>query len=522
VFAKALAKPVAERYQSCTEFAEALRDAFGIRPYDSGPGSAPGLPHPRTQLVGAVSGADVTAPAGQQGFGQQGIGQQGSGPGGQATQVRGVRATSPDLTAEHWQQPDGGGYRRPWYRAPAAIAAAVLFLIAAAGGGGYLALHHHKSGNDKRHGPVVPLAVPGCTTNVASAGTLNLPSSFTTVQGGNPFSVQVTKSGKFVFAITPTTLNVLVRSSGLKLTESHFYNVASGSMAMNGGVLTNDEKYLVVAAGKGADIFSVADAEAGISPLVGMLTVPGIPRNASSVEVVLSPDNQFAFVTVKTRDILAVFNLGKALANHAFQSATFVGSVRLGSNPVGVTLSPDGKWLYVTSYSTSDSITTGEGLLSVLDVAKAETSTSGSVVAQTSAGCGPARVITSRDGKTVWVTARSSNALLGFSASLLRSDPHHALIAKVTVGQTPIGLTLVNGGTRLIIADTDVENTGPTAHNLAVVNVAAALARKPALLGFIPAGALPREFATIPGGRYLLVSDNGSHQVQVLDLSKLP
>ena len=505
VFAKALAKPAAERYQSCTEFAEALRAALGIRPYDTGPGATPSLPHPRTQVIGAVAEAEATAPAGQQGI----------------TQIAPGGDTSPDLTAASWQ-PDNGGYRRrPWYRSPATIAAVFLLVIALAAGGGYLALHH-QSKHDKRGGVILPLAVPDCTTNVARASTLNVPSSYTTVQGGNPFSVQATKSGKVVFAITPTTLNVLVRGSGLTLTPSHFYDVAKSSMAMNGAVLTNDEKYLLVAAGTGIDVFNVADAEAGISPLAGMLTVPGIHGNAGAVEVVLSPDNQFAFVTVKSRDILAVFDLGKALANNAFQSAAFVGSVRLGSNPVGVALSPDGKWLYVTSYSTSDLIGTGEGLLSVLDATKAETSPSSSVVAQSSAGCGPARVITSDDGKVVWVTARNSNALLGFSAPLLRSDPHHSLIAKVSVGQTPIGLTLVNGGTRMVIADTDVQNTGPTAHNLAVVDVAAALARKQALLGFIPTGKLPREFAAIPGGRYLLVSDNGSNQVQVLDLSKLP
>ena len=523
VFARALAKAVDERYQSCTEFAEALREALGIRPYDSGPGSIPSRPHPMTQVVGAVEQAGATALAGQQGsgpqsFGQQGYGQPRSGP-GQPTQVASGRDTSPDLTAEHWQQPADSGTRRPWYRSPAAVAAAILLVIAAGGGGSYLALHH--KGKKDSH-KVVPLAVPGCSANAASAATRNVPSSFTTVAGGNPFSLQVTKDGKFVFAITPSTLNVLVKGSGMTLSQSHFYNVSSFSMAMNGGVLTNDGKYLLVAAGSGVDIFSVADAEAGIAPLVGMLATPGLHGKGGAVEVVLSPDNQFAFVTVKSRDIMSVFNLSKALASRAFGSSEFVGSVRLGSSPVGMTLSPDGTLLYATSYSTSDSITTGEGLLSVLDVAKAETHTSASVVAQTTAGCGPARVITSGNGQMVWVTARNSNTLLGFSASLLRSDSHHSLIAKVAVGQTPIGLALVDDGTRIVVADTDVLNTGPTAHNLAVVNVAAALDRKPALLGFIPTGLLPREFATIPGGRYLLVSDNGSKQVQVLDLSKLP
>ena len=112
----------------------------------------------------------------------------------------------------------------------------------------------------------------------------------------------------------------------------------------------------------------------------------------------------------------------------------------------------------------------------------------------------PSRVAVSGDGKTVWLTARGSNALLGFSASLLRTDPDHALIADVPVGQTPIGVTLVNGGSRAVVADTDLNKTQPTG-NLAVVNVAAAMAGKPALLGYIPSGVFPREFGIVPGGK---------------------
>jgi serine/threonine protein kinase/DNA-binding beta-propeller fold protein YncE len=515
VFATALAKVVDERYQNCTEFAEALRGALGVRPYDSGPSSIPSLQHLRTQLADPISAADATVtPAGQTGSGHQGSGQQGGGPGSRQTQLAVGRATSPDLTAQH-PQPDDSGYRRPWFRAPASIAAAILLVIVLAGGGSYLALHKDK--NDKRG--VIPLAVPGCTTNSASARTLNVPTSFTTVQGGSPFSVRVAKNGKVAFAITSTTLNVLLKGPGLILKQSHFYRV--GVVSMAGSALTTGDKYLVVADGDGIDVFSAEEAETGVMPLLGRLTVPGLHGTGGAVEVLLSPDNQFAFVTVKGRDIMAVFNLGKALASNAFNRSAFVGSVRLGSAPVGMARSPDGKWLYVVSHSTNDSITTGEGQLSVLKVATAETDTSASVVTRTSAGCGPARVISSGDGKTVWVTAENSNALLGFSASLLRSDPRHSLIANVLVGQTPIGMRLVNNATRMVIADNDLHGTGPAAHNLAVVNVAAALNRKPALLGFIPTGLSPREFASTPDGRYLLVSDDGSQQVQVIDLSKL-
>ena len=51
VFARALAKAPADRYPSCRDFSDAMREAFGIRPYDSGPGVTPGPERPQTQVV---------------------------------------------------------------------------------------------------------------------------------------------------------------------------------------------------------------------------------------------------------------------------------------------------------------------------------------------------------------------------------------------------------------------------------------------------------------------------------------
>jgi serine/threonine protein kinase len=60
VFARALAKAPADRYATCREFADALRGAFGLATYDSGPGVIPGAGHPPTQIGWPAAG--VTTP----------------------------------------------------------------------------------------------------------------------------------------------------------------------------------------------------------------------------------------------------------------------------------------------------------------------------------------------------------------------------------------------------------------------------------------------------------------------------
>lgn len=83
--------------------------------------------------------------------------------------------------------------------------------------------------------------------------------------------------------------------------------------------------------------------------MLGTLSAPS--RGAlddSAIEVVVSPDGQFAFVTLEYADRAVVFNLGEALRT-GFGAAEYVGSVPLGQAAVGMAISPDGRWLYATS-----------------------------------------------------------------------------------------------------------------------------------------------------------------------------
>jgi len=268
----------------------------------------------------------------------------------------------------------------------------------------------------------------------------------------------------------------------------------------------------------------VAPPERGAAPaavLAGRLTVPNVASYGGAVGLVVSPDDHYVFLTLQLADEMAVFNLQKAESS-GFSDPSYVGAVKLHLRPIGITASPDGRWLYVTSLAKSHLASPAQGLINVLNLAKAEKDPASSVVSWTEAGCNPGRASLSADGKMVWITAWTSNAVLGFSANRLRTDPSHAPMVAVPIGTTPVGEMLVDGGRRLIVADTDINDTSAAADNAAVVDLRAARTGEPALLGYIPSGQMPREFAVTPGGQYLLVADNDSAQIQWIDLSKLP
>jgi DNA-binding beta-propeller fold protein YncE len=251
-------------------------------------------------------------------------------------------------------------------------------------------------------------------------------------------------------------------------------------------------------------------------PVVGRLTSP---RGDGAVSVVTSPDGRFAFVTLQHTTDMAVFSLTQALTR-GFGRADFVGFVPLGVQPVGLAASPDGKWLYATSFQRRTGPMPSPGTLSVISLTTAETKPARAVVAVADAGCSPARVIT--DGATVWVTARDSDMVLGFSAARLRSNPARAIVAEVRVGPAPIGLTFADGTRRIVVADSDLHQTRGQQSTLAVVSTAAALDRRPALLGTIPAGPLTRQVALADGGKIVLATGEGAGQLQVIQVGELP
>ncbi|HEX2321193.1 MAG TPA: protein kinase, partial [Streptosporangiaceae bacterium] len=627
VFAKALAKAPADRYSTCREFSDALREAFGIRPYDSGPTDLPSGEHPATQVVGPrISGPDGGAAGGGAGLAGQGaghggypdqggyrgqnayqgqganyqsglgedkfqgqggrtslnpyegqpgyLGQQGQrpypGPGGYAgqggyqgqggypgqgegqgpgagayggteTEVAGRDSrTAHDLTPpQQWQGPGHGQHVgpdvqgslvRPWWKSPLALVAAIAVLIgggaaafALTSGGGGGNGTGGGTGNDGGGATAVSLTPPGCSAQIAQAKSLaNAPLVSVSNSTGNPFGIAASADGKNLFLVTDTSVQVFrVGPDGTPSSAGFGYTIPGSSKghAATSALVTHDGRYLLVAFDNGIEVFDANAAASGASEssaLIGSLSVPGLTGYGRAVGVAVTPNNKYAFVALQFADQVGVFNLGKALRTRDFNSA-YVGSLHVGKQPVGVAVSRDGQTLYATNFVQNQPVVPGQ--LTVVDVNKATTKgeQKSAVIRHVKAGCNPARIAISPDGETVWVTTRQSNEVLGFSASLLRTDPGNALHVRVRVGQTPIGIVFVKDGSRLVVTDNDGLHTSNKAHNLAVIDPNAALNNKPALVGYILSGLSPREMTESPDGQYLYVADRDSAQIQVVN-----
>jgi DNA-binding beta-propeller fold protein YncE len=378
--------------------------------------------------------------------------------------------------------------------------------------GAVILLGRHQDGTVVTRRPVAPLAAPGCSTATGRAPLLARMASHRITVSGRPFAAQETASGRFVFVTLGSSIAVLRDGR-----TPFLLGTIHVPEAENGLAITPNGRYLLAAGGRGAVVISVARAERNAPhPVVGRLDAP---RGDGAVGVAVSPDGRFVFVTLQHTTHLAVFSLSRALTS-GFGPSDFVGFVPLGVQPVGLAVSPDGQWVYATSFQRSVRPMPSAGTLSVISVATAETRPARAVVSTVDAGCSPARVIT--DGPTVWVTARDSNMLLAYSAARLRTDPAGALQAEVRVGPAPIGLTFADGTRRIVVADSDL-HAAPGQHStLAVVSTAAALARRPALLGLIPAGPLTRQVALADGGQLLLATSEDSGRLQLIQVRDLP
>ena len=353
----------------------------------------------------------------------------------------------------------------------------------------------------------------------------------TTTVDGEPAGVLLSPDGTTVFDAdrTATTgeLSVLARAGNALTLASFHYDFSTSPTVQYpfGLALSPDGTMLGVGLTDRLSFFDVASLESHSSTaLIAAVDTPLTGPNPSTLDVTFSVDGTLLFGANEYESQVSVVNV---------KTMTYVGAIPIDSNAVtSVVVSPDGKYLYVTSEVANAFATTAEdagaeinadqdvGSITIVDVATAATSPATAVLGQIFVGRAPVRTILSADGSTAWVTARGSNALIALDATKFLTDPACALLSETPVGQSPVGHAFIAGGAGIAVANSfRFENPVPDG-TIMIVNTAAALAgSNGAVKGRITVGQFPREMTA--DATSLFVSDFDSMTISGIDLQNI-
>jgi DNA-binding beta-propeller fold protein YncE len=379
-------------------------------------------------------------------------------------------------------------------------------------------------GGASRSPATEPGALPPCLASAPRA--LRLPRQVVATQKlSAPAGDVLATPGGYWFASTARELDVVDEAFGGIIRRLPFpAAVASGQHRL---ALSPDGRFLFVGAGSGALVFDVPRAErGGVGPiLLGRLTSPVRPpldpADAGAADVRVSASGRYVFVARARAGGVAVFDFRAALAT-LLRSSGYVGRIPVGLGPVGLALSPRDTLLYATALVPEPATgaagpaqrpargPSAGGILSVIDVARAEVDPDHAVIRSLHAGCEPVDVAVSPNGRLVWVAALGDHSLLGFDARAALRHPGAALVAAVPVAAAPARVLVIRGGRRLLVSD-------PTrSGGVAVVDTAAALQRRPAVAGVLRAGAGTGALAYDPASVALLTADAGFPDLELV------
>jgi DNA-binding beta-propeller fold protein YncE len=383
-------------------------------------------------------------------------------------------------------------------------------------------------------------------------------SSTTYATTGHPWEAVVSSSGTVLVSVTAdqttgsaTGVQVFVPASGSF--KSSCVNALTSSLLGSNTNVSNLSFFpgaTDIAAGigfQGAIFYHVADLLACNASGYVVSQGSTSSNNSGTLTVAVTPDGKFAFVSneygvapgATLQGNVGVVAIQRDTSGNFTTGTTLIGQITTGGNTIaGMTLSPDGTRLYVTSEvavvstqaaGSNNAVLsrTGcvqqpgtssiNGLLTVIDVATAErTPGSGAILTTVAAGCSPVRMSETADESTLWVAARGDNRVLAFSTALLESNPNNALLGYADTGGTaPVGIRLFHNDQLLAVANSNRFNTGTAnATILSVVSPASA-----SVVQTIPTGLFPREITVGSDDATLYLTNYNSDTFQVIKTS---
>jgi DNA-binding beta-propeller fold protein YncE len=255
---------------------------------------------------------------------------------------------------------------------------------------------------------------------------------------------------------------------------------------------------------QGGEFSHIADLNAcAIDGIVNVQQPPKASPAPGTFDLAITPDGSYAFVANEYGQVPPVNIDGSGTVGIIKIETDLYGRFTSGTKPIpvnnyiyikggsavpGVTMSHDGKLLYVTSEvamagyenpTNSDNtiLVTGNtcvqnagpqlnGLLTIIDVEKAKRGAGQSAILRTIAsGCSPVRVVETANGQNIWVAARGSNLVLAFDVGKLLYFPNYALVGYGDlngIGTAPVGLALFHQDQLLAVANSNRFSDGTT------------------------------------------------------------
>jgi DNA-binding beta-propeller fold protein YncE len=298
-----------------------------------------------------------------------------------------------------------------------------------------------------------------------------------------------------------------------------------------GMALTHDGSLLVVPDGSFVYFLDTDRLIGGADPVVGMINDGA---RAGAINAAISGDDRYLFVSDESLNQVTVIDLAKTRQS-AFKQRMVIGRIPTGRAPVGLALSSHDEYLFITSevmpqFHTAPTCRSQgqqggayvpEGGLEVVSVARLQPDPREAVVGAITAGCSPVRAVLSPQGDRLYVTARASEALLVFDPNAVVSDPTHALLATVPVGNAPVGVAVVDQGRRVVVANSG-RFGGAGGKDLTVIDTSRIKEGSSAVDGTVAVGQFPRELHTTEDGKTLLLTDFDSDQIELLRVDHLP
>jgi DNA-binding beta-propeller fold protein YncE len=348
---------------------------------------------------------------------------------------------------------------------------------------------------------------------------------------GSPFTALSSADGCWLFVSLTQPhpeVAVIARANG-GLTLKRMVSLPGLPMGM---ALTHDGKLLIVADGPNVVFLDVGQLTTGnTNAILGYWGIPGVLPQ--SVYVNVTGDDRYVFVSNEDVGTISVIDLAQTRRWH-FAQVRVVGSIAAGVGPLGLAFSSDGRFLFATVLSVKDMGWSNrcspeddptavadhpEGAIVVVDMKLATSNPGRSVLRRVPAGCSPARIVASRETGRVYVTARGSNELLTFTERELSGSGVGSRGERMVVGQSPVGVALVDNGRKVVVAGSDRFHTGTTGAALYLVD-AARIGTDVMPLGSIPSQGFPREIRVTADGRTLLVTNFDGGSLQIVDLER--